>query len=342
MTYLLSGRRSGVVLTTLALMGALSLMFANTASAIEPTVPMGTAANYSVLAASTVTNTGPSVLHGSLGLSPGSSISGFAQPGGPGTVVPPAVIDRTNGAAAQARSDLTAAYLNAAGRPGATIETSDLGGLNLTEGLYSAASKGPLGLTGTLTLNGGADAVFIFQTDSTLITDSASTVSLVGGVTACNVFWQVGSSATLGTGSNFVGNILALTSVTVTSGVTVEGRALARNGAVTLDNDVFTRPLCAAGLPAPATTTTTAAPTGAPGGVTTTTIAGGTGLPGGSATTTTTLGLTVGVVGPPHTGVAPLPTHEFPWPAVLLAGTAVTATAGAIVRRRMRSLGTQR
>ncbi len=326
-------RRGGVTLVVLALASAFLLTFANTASAVEATVTMGTAANYSVLAGSTVTNTGPSVLHGSLGLSPGSSIVGFAQPGGPGTVTPPAVIDKTNGAAATAKSDLTAGYVDAAGRPGATVVAADLTGLNLTEGLYSADSKGPLSLSGTLTLTGGPNAVFIFQTGSTLITGSDSTVSLLGGVTACNVFWQVGSSATLGTGSTFVGNILALTSVTVTSGVTVEGQALARNGAVTLDDDVFTRPSCAAALPAATTTTTTTATPGTtvPGGVVspTTAVAG----PGAGATTTT-LGLTVGIVGPPRTGVAPLPKHDFPWTAVLVAGAGGAAMLGVIVRRR--------
>jgi len=325
-------RRGGVTLVVLALAGAFLLTFAGTANAVEPTVTMGTAANYSVLAGSTVTNTGASVLHGSLGLSPGSSIVGFAQPGGPGAVTPPAVIDRTNGAAATAKSDLTAAYIDAAGRPGATVENADLTGLNLTEGLYSANANGPLSLSGTLTLTGGPAAVFIFQTGSTLITGSDSTVSLQGGVTACNVFWQVGSSATLGTGSTFVGNILALTSVTVTSGVTVEGQALARNGAVTLDDDVFTRPSCAAALPAATTTTTTAAPgTTVPGGVVSpTTAAAG---PGAGATTTT-LGLTVGIVGPPRTGVAPLAKHDFPWAAVLVAGAGGAAMLGVIVRRR--------
>jgi type VI secretion system secreted protein VgrG len=107
--------------------------------------------------------------------------------------------------------------------------------------------------------------VFIFQTDSTLITGSGSTVTLINGALECNVFWQVGSSATLGTGSVFTGNILALTSISVTTGVTVHGRALARNGAVTLDTDTFTAPTCAQVPPtttttAPATTTTTAAP----------------------------------------------------------------------------------
>ena len=126
-------------------------------------------------------------------------------------------------------------------------------------------SMAPLGLSGQLVLDGqgNPNAVFIFQTDSTLITSTGSTVDLINGASECNVFWQVGSSATLGSGSFFVGNILALTSVTVESSVVVHGRALARNGAVTLDNNVFTQPSCTPStdlIPtatAPSTTTTT-------------------------------------------------------------------------------------
>ncbi len=145
-------------------------------------------------------------------------------------------------------------------------------------------------MAGTLVLDGegNPNSVFIFQTDSTLITGSASTVSLINGAQECNVFWQVGSSATLGTGSVFVGNILALTSVSVTTGVTVHGRALARNGAVTLDNDIFTSPTC--DLTTPVTTTTTPAPettiagseTTAPADTTPTTTPGGGTTPTGT------------------------------------------------------------
>ena len=188
------------------------------------------------------------------GCRPGTSITGFP----PGIVTPPAIIDATTRAAAQAQLDLTAAYLDAAGRPLNATTTADLAGLTLVGGVYAGPSKSPLSLTGTLVLDGegNPNSVFIFQTDSTLITGSASTVSLINGAQECNVFWQVGSSATLGTGSVFVGNILALTSISVTTGVTVHGRALARNGAVTLDNDIFTSPTC--DLTTPVTTTTTA------------------------------------------------------------------------------------
>jgi LPXTG-motif cell wall-anchored protein len=271
-----------------ATLAAAMLVAANTANAaIVPTVPLATSANYSVLAGQTVTNTGPSVLNNSVGLSPGTSITGFP----PGIVTPPATIDATNAAAAQAQLDLTAAYLDAAGRPLNVETTPDLSGLTLVGGVYAGPSKSPLSLTGTLVLDGegNPNSVFIFQTDSTLITGSASTVSLINGAQECNVFWQVGSSATLGTGSVFAGNILALTSIAVTTGVTVHGRALARNGEVTLDTDVFTSPTCDLTTPTPTTappadTTpadTTPADTTPPGGGTTP-PGGGTTPPGGT------------------------------------------------------------
>ena len=254
-------RRGGAALIALGIGAAVLLMFGTTANAaIVPTVNLGTAANYSVLAGSTVTNTGPSTLAASLGLSPGSSITGFP----PGKVLAPGTTDKTNAAAAQAQSDLTAAYVNAAGRPINATTTADLANKHLQAGVYAGPSHGALSLTGPLTLDGAGDpnSVFIFQTNSTLITASSSTVTLINGAKACNVFWQVGSSATLGTGSVFTGNILALTSISVKNSVTVHGRALARNGAVTLDNDTFTPPTCAAG--SPATTTTTTVPTAPP------------------------------------------------------------------------------
>jgi hypothetical protein len=137
-----------------------------------------------------------------------------------------------------AQNDLTAAYNVAAAAPAtASVTGVDLGGKTFTPGVYSAASS--LFLTGTVTLSGDADSVFIFQAGSTLITASASSVVLTGGVVANHVFWQVGSSATLGTATVFAGNILALTSITVTTGATNNGRARARNGAVTLDSNIF-------------------------------------------------------------------------------------------------------
>ncbi len=269
-THVAVARRKSAALIAFTVVAAVLLLVGTGANAaIVPTVPLATAANYSVLGASTVTNTNATVLNNSLGLWPGTSITGFP----PGIVVPPATTDTTNAAAQQAQSDLTAAYVDAAGRPLNATTTADLVNLNLQGGVYAGPSKGALGLTGPLTLDGAGDpsSVFIFQTNSTLITGSGSTVNLINGAQECNVFWQVGSSATLGSGSVFRGNILALTSVTVESGVTVHGRALARNGAVTLDNDTFTTPTCAQQVPP--TTTTTAPPTTttAPPATTTTT-----------------------------------------------------------------------
>ena len=228
---------------------------ASVQAAIVPTVQLGTAASYSVLAGSTVTNTGNSVLDSSVGLWPGTSITGFP----PGLVTAPGTIDATSAAAQQAQSDLTAAYNDAAGRSIDATTAADLTNLVLLGGVYAAPSKGALSLSGPLVLDGAGNpnSVWIFQTDSTLITASASTVTLINGAQACNVFWQVGSSATLGTNSVFVGNVLALTSITVTTGATVQGRALARNDAVTLDTNTFTQPGCDLS----ASTTTTAAPT---------------------------------------------------------------------------------
>jgi hypothetical protein len=208
-------------------------------SAQAQTVPLGTAGSYAVLGATTVTNTGPTVINGDLGVSPGAAVTGF----------PPGLVNGTihagNAAALQAQSDVTTAYNDAAGRAcNVSLTGQDLGGLTLTSGVYCFASSAQL--TGTVTLNaqGNPNAVFIFQIGSTLTTASNSTVNLINGAQSCNVFWQVGSSATLGTTTTFRGNVLALTSNTAATGATVDGRLLARNGAVTLDSNVVTRAQC--------------------------------------------------------------------------------------------------
>jgi Ice-binding-like len=206
------------------------------ATATTAPVPLGTAASFAVLAASTVTNTGPTMLTGNLGLSPGTAITGFP----PGQVS--GTVHAADSVALQAKTDLTAAYTNAAGRSATATIPTELGGTTVTPGVYNSAA-GTFGITGTVTLNaqGNSDAVFIFQAASTLITASASNVKLVNGAKAANVFWQVGSSATLGTFSTFRGNIMALASITVTTGVTIKGRALARTAAVTLDTDTISK-----------------------------------------------------------------------------------------------------
>ncbi|MFF5261207.1 ice-binding family protein, partial [Actinomadura viridis] len=233
------------------------------ANAATAPVNLRSAGNFAVLAGTTVTNTNPSVILGDLGVSPGSAVTGFP----PGIVIGTKHV--TDAVALQAQSDLTTAYDDAAGRTPPTLVPADLTGLTLGDGVYKAAS--PLQLTGTLTLDAQGDpsAVFIFQSDSTLVTGSASRVNLIGGAQACNVFWQVGSSATIGTGSAFAGNILALTSISVQNSATIDGRALARNGAVTLDNNVITRANCAqtgaTGPTGPAGETGATGPTGPAG-----------------------------------------------------------------------------
>jgi len=246
------------------------------ASAAEPSVGLGTATSFAVLAGTTVTNVGPSGISGDLGVSPGTAVVGF----------PPGLV--RNGAqhagdavALQAQSDLTTAYIDAAGRTPATAVSSDLGGQTLAPGVYTAASA--LGVTGTLTLDaeGDPDAVFVFQAGSTLITASNSTVRLIGGAQACNVFWQVGSSATLGTDTTFVGSILALTSATVQTGATVAGRVLARNGQVSLHTNTITRPACTTPTSSPTATTTATATTTPPATATATPPTATTGPGGG-------------------------------------------------------------
>lgn len=227
------------------LIAALAILFL-AASPLAAQISLGTAGNFAVLGGSTVTNTGASVINGNVGVSPGSSVSGFP----PGTITGGA-IQANNAVAAQAQSDLTVAYNNAAATACTQDLTGqDLGGLTLTPGVYCFSASAAL--TGTLTLNflGDPNALFLFKVGSTLITASGSSVLLLNnaGVTCPpNVFWQVGSSATLGTGSTFVGNILALTSITGTTGAGVSGRMLARNGAVTLDTNNVA--LCGTALP---------------------------------------------------------------------------------------------
>jgi len=207
----------------------------------EAAVILGTAGDFAVLAGSTVTNTGPSVISGGhVGVSPGSAITGFP----PGVISLPYTLHAADAVAAQAQADLTTAYSYAAGLAQTQDLTGqDLGGMTLTPGVYFFSSTAAL--TGTLTLDNqdNPNAEFVFQIGSALTTASNSSVVTINGSDpgGCNVFWQVGSSATLGTGSEFQGHIMALTSVTMTTGATMlNGSALARNGAVTLDTNSIT------------------------------------------------------------------------------------------------------
>ena len=201
-------------------------------------IVLGASAGFAVLAGSTVTSTGGTTVNGDLGVSPGTAVTGF----GPGLVN--GAVHAGDTAAAQAQLDLTTAYNDAAGRTvGAVTVAGNLGGRTLTPGLYKSTSSLEIS-SGDLTLDaqGNANAVFIFQIASTLTTTVGRQVILSGGAKAANVIWQVGSSATLGTTSVFKGNILALTAITLTTGATLDGRALARNAAVTLDSNTVTAP----------------------------------------------------------------------------------------------------
>lgn len=246
-------RLAGIALAVLA-------VFALPTAAQAAPVGLGTADPFVVLGGTKVTNVGPSVLNGNLGISPGTELEGFGLP---------AVINgsthATDEVAAQAQLDLTTAYDTAAGQPvlpANDLSGEDLGGLKLAPGTYryNAAAL----LTGALTLDaeGDPNAEFVFQIGSQLTTESASSVVLVNGASPCNVYWQVGSSAVLGTTTSFQGTLMALTSISLNSNATVVGRMLARNGQVSLIENTLTRPLCATG---PTTPPAGETPPGGPG-----------------------------------------------------------------------------
>jgi type VI secretion system secreted protein VgrG len=195
--------------------------------------PLGAAGSFAVLGGSAVTNTGATVVNGDLGVSPGSSVTGFP----PGIVT--GTIHTADAAALAAQNSITTAYNTLAGEACDTNLTgTDLGGLTLTPATYCFSSSAQL--TGTLTLDGQGNpgAVWVFQIGSTLTTASGSQVVFINSGQSCGAFWQVGSSATLGTTTAFSGNILALASITLNTGATSDGAVFARNGAVTLDTNV--------------------------------------------------------------------------------------------------------
>ena len=281
------------------------------AAAGQAPIGLGSAATFAVLAGTpAVANSGSTIIGGDLGIHPAAAVTGF----------PPGVVNGTIHAAdtvaLQAKADLVAAFDDAAGRtPAAVVAGGGLGGLTLVAGVYNAGGV-TLDLTGTLTLDGQNDpnAVWIFQATSDLVTAASSSVAFINGGQACNVFWQVASSATLGADSQFAGTILAQTSITMLSRVTLSGRALARNGTVTLMNDAIGFPSCVAAAPT-SPPATPAAPTELP----------------------TTGGPTVGTTLPPTDElVASVESGSGPAPILLLGVIlAIAATAAGVVDRRL-------
>ncbi len=261
-------RKTGLSLSGgIAVIVALGMLTAGPAYASGPAkVGLGGAAPFAILAGTAVTSTGATAITGDLGISPAAAgaVTGFP----PGTIS--GTTQAANPVAVQAKNDLTAAYTVAAGLP-VTATHGALGGLTLVGGVYNAGGA-VLDLTGTVTLDGQNDpsSVWVFQATSSLTTASASSVALINGANPCNVFWQVTSSAALGSGSAFVGTIMALTSITMANGVTVNGRALARNGDVTLINDTIGNACSAASGPTP---TPSASVTPTPGATATSTPA---------------------------------------------------------------------
>jgi len=225
------------VLVGLGAVLSLLLVVAVSSPARAAVIGLGQATSFAVLAGTGVSNTGPSVITGNVGASPTPTVIGFP----PATLVGSSLI-YPGAPAAIPKDDLTTAYNDAADPIGLDV-TAELGGTSPVPGTYNG-ELGYLQITGDLTLDAGddPDATWIFQAESTLITASSSRVLLENGASACNVFWQIGSSATLGTGSLMVGTVMALTSITATTQAEVAGRLLARNGAVTLDSNVITLP----------------------------------------------------------------------------------------------------
>jgi hypothetical protein len=210
-----------------------------TGLAAQPQLDLGLSSTFAVMGASTITNTGPTTVTGSaggdIGLYPGTSITGLAS------ITMSGILHQTDAAAMAAQTDLTNVYNTVALiTPTANIDAQDIGGLTLLPGVYRSASS--IGITGVLTLDaqGDPEAVFVFQAGSTLITAAGSRVELINGARPSRIYWQVGSSATLGVGSHLAGHVFALASITANNGATVQGQLLALNGAVTLDTNTIT------------------------------------------------------------------------------------------------------
>jgi hypothetical protein len=275
----MTASRVGPVAFTLLML--LTFLVQPIAAVSPPTVPLGTAAPFALLSGSGITNVPTSVIGGDVGTSPitGAAIAGLTCAEVSGTIYTidaagPACRVVDPGLLTTAKNALTAAYDNAAGRtPDSTYVDVDnqLGGEVLVAGIYRFGGATTANLIGNLELTGSADDIWIFQATSTLVTAASSTITFSGGAQACNVFWQVGSAATLGQDSSFAGTILAHDDISLASDVTVDGRLLAggqanHEGAITLISDTITRSTCAAGPGPTATAGPGATATAAPGG----------------------------------------------------------------------------
>jgi len=242
-------KKSIAILLILAML-VLLIVRTSSSNAAEVRVNLRSTATFAVLAGTTITNTGTSVINGDtggdVGLHPGSAFPGRTD------VTIAGAVHLTDAVAQQAKVDLVLAYNDAAGRiPTTTFTETDnqLGGKTLTTGVYAFGHATTANLTASspliLDAQGDPEAVFIFQSSSDLVTASGSEIQLVNGAKFCRIFWQVTSSATLGTNSHFVGHIFALTSIHAQTGATIQGQLLARNGEVTLDSNIITNGLCA-------------------------------------------------------------------------------------------------
>jgi hypothetical protein len=238
-------RRGAASAGALALLTAAGLLLDQSGTAQAATaIGLGTADSFAVLAGDGITNTNATTITGDIGTFPTTTVTG--DDAGQVNDITLNGTHANDTVAEAAKTGLLAAYNNAVGQASNQAISADLANpaATLTPGVYTSTSS--MGLTGALTLDaqGNADAIFVFQADTTLTTGSASRVLLIGGAQACNVFWQVGSAATLGTDTVFVGNILAEDDITLNSRASIVGRALSSNGAVTMDNNVITRPGC--------------------------------------------------------------------------------------------------
>jgi Ice-binding-like len=289
-------------LISFGLAASIVMIWPATALAATTDPLLGTSGNYAVLASSTITDAGASWITGRMALSPGTSVTGFP----PATSGP---MDIANGAALQARNDASTAYTNAAGETPFVSLTSpgDIGGQTLVPGIYRFSSS--VGLTGTVTLNGGG--IYIFQIGSTITTASSSRVLLINGAQPCDIFWQVGSSATIGGSTAFVGTILAHNDITMVTAATLNGRALAGvgaggAGAVSLHTNRIIQP------------------SGCPGGFTT------------SYPTPAFVAPPAGTLLPATLGVPWELINEIPWLLVIAVGAGLGATVLVVGNRRRR------